>query len=91
MSKIILTGYIIVADTDLVAIKNELPIHAQLTREEVGCIFFEVLQDEINENKFNVYEEFVDRAAFELHQQRIANSTWALASKNAVRHYTIQE
>lgn len=91
MPIIILTGYILVTDSDLTAIKKALPLHSQLTRAEKGCLVFEVSQDKDNANRFNVYEEFVDKKAFELHQQRVANSNWGLLTKNIERYYSIKE
>ena len=91
MPRIILTGYILVTDTDLTAIKEALPLHSQLTREEKGCLVFEVSPDKHHANRFNVYEEFVDKKAFELHQQRVANSNWGLLTKNVERYYSIKE
>jgi len=91
LSKIILIGHIVVSDIDLVAVKEALTSHIELTRQELGCLVFDVSQDETNKNQFNVYEEFIDRNAFEAHQQRVANSDWALVSKNVERHYRIEK
>jgi quinol monooxygenase YgiN len=41
--------------------------------------------------RFDVYEEFVDRAAFDRHQERAAGSEWGTVSRNAQRFYEISE
>lgn len=68
MTKIILEGHIVVSDSDLVAVMAELPTHIQLTRQEDGCLRFDVTQNPGAQNMFFVYEEFIDRVAFEAHQ-----------------------
>ena len=71
MAKVILTGHIIVPDADIAAVKIELINHIALTRQESGCLVFEVSQDTENRNRFNVYEEFSDRTSFASHQDRV--------------------
>lgn len=91
MPKVILKGYILVTDTDLAAVKKELLNHIQLTRQEEGCLVFEVSQDTENSNRFNVYEEFTDSISFESHQKRVRNSRWGEVSENVSRHYQIND
>ena len=89
MSKVVLQGFIIVPDSDLVAVKAELIIHKKLTLEEAGCLIFAVTPDELNTNKFSVYEEFVNQSAFDSHQTRVKSSRWGNITKNVERHYEI--
>lgn len=89
MPTIRLQGHIIVPDGDLPKILLELPKHIELTRQEGGCLTFDVSQDPDNKNRFNVYEEFVDHNAFENHQKRVKNSNWGRITANAERHYSI--
>jgi len=91
LSKIILQGYIVVPDSDLFEIKKELPKHIDQTLKEEGCLVFNVTQDDSDKNIYNVYEEFVDRASFERHQQRVSNSRWGKLTVDAKRHYQITE
>ena len=91
MNKVILKGFIIVPTADLSAIKKALISHKELTRNEPGCLMFNVTQSEINLNRFDVYEEFINKAAFEQHQVRVKNSTWGKAAANVERHYEIFE
>lgn len=88
---ITLEGYIIVPATCLNSIKEELPNHIRLTREEEGCHVFQVSQDSDNVNRFNVYEEFSSKSAFELHQRRVKDSRWGQISRDVERHYKVTE
>jgi len=89
LSKVILRGHIIVPDTDLAIVKSELPIHEKLTKQESGCLIFKVLQDQNDPSKFNVYEEFIDKNAFDSHQLRVKHSNWGNVTKNVKRFYQI--
>ena len=91
MSRVILKGFIIVPAEDLAAVKEELINHKNLTNNESGCLVFEVAQCESNPNRFDVYEEFVTKAAFEAHQQRVKDSYWGEVTVNVERHYEIFE
>lgn len=91
MSKIILQGHIIVPGADLASVQLELPTHIELTRQEAGCLVFQVTQDSENKNVFNVYEEFIDRDAFEAHQERVKESCWGQVAANVERHYQVCE
>ena len=91
MKKVILKGFIIVPTADLPAVKKALISHKELTRNEPGCLMFNVTQSEFNLNRFDVYEEFIDRTAFEQHQARVKGSAWAKATVNVHRHYEIFE
>lgn len=89
--KVTLEGYIKVAEKDLSEILKELPKHIELTRQEIGCISFQVSQDPQNKDTFLIYEEFIDKAAFENHQQRVKNSRWGEVAKDAQRHFQTSE
>ncbi|MFP6847979.1 MAG: antibiotic biosynthesis monooxygenase [Pseudomonas sp.] len=89
MSKVILEGFIVVPEADLKQIKEELPTHIELTRNEPGCMVFHVEQSATDVQRFAVYEEFDSEAAFEQHQARVAGSRWGSVTKDVQRHYTI--
>lgn len=86
---IVLQGFIVVPDSDLEIVQNELDIHSKLTRDEKGCVTFSVTQDNKNPYKFNVYEEFESQAAFDYHQSRVQSFKWGKVTKNAIRNYQI--
>jgi len=89
LSKIILQGHIIVPDEDLALVESEIDIHKSLTLQEAGCLIFKVVEDGANVNKFSVYEEFVDQAAFDHHQLRVKQSNWGKVTVNVQRFYDI--
>ncbi len=89
MPKVILEGYVLVADSDIAAVKRELANHIQLTRQEEGCLVFEVSYDAKNMNRLNVYEEFISQEAFNLHQQRLSGTEWGKVSSKLEKYYKI--
>jgi len=91
MSKVTLKGFILVPESELELVKNELVNHKRLTREETGCITFSVIQNSENALRFDVYEEFTDKVAFEQHQKRVKASHWGKVTVNVERHYEIFE
>ncbi|WP_328190152.1 putative quinol monooxygenase [Marinobacter sp. OP 3.4] len=91
MPGIVLRGHIVVPLHDLEPVLQELPVHIELTRKEPGCLIFDVNQDSEVSTIFHVYEEFIDRQAFEAHQHRVQNSNWGRAAASIERHYTIHE
>ena len=89
MPKVILKGFIIVPEPELELVKNELINHKRLTLNEPGCITFCVTENSENPLRFDVYEEFVDRNAFEQHQERVRGSYWGRVTVNVERHYEV--
>jgi len=91
MAKVILQGHIIIRDIDLSVVTYELTRHIELTRKEVGCVVFDVSPDQKNKNIFHVYEEFINRDAFEKHQRRVKQSRWGQVTADVERHYKLIE
>lgn len=91
MEKVTLSGYIEVPKEDLDTVLFELPNHISLTQQEAGCITFTVTQDLEKPYCFDVYEEFIDKTAFEKHQARVKASHWGKVAQNVKRFYTITE
>ncbi len=90
MTKVVLKGHIIVSECDLAAVKEELPNHIALTRDEEGCLVFEVSQAPDNPFRFNVYEEFDNANSYRSHQSRVQASVWGSITTNVERHYTLE-
>jgi quinol monooxygenase YgiN len=84
-----LAGAIVVPPADIEQVRAALPEHIRLTRAEPGCRSFTVTERE--GGRFDVAEEFADRAAFEAHQARAAGTLWAQVSKSAARDYKTWE
>ncbi|WP_425101275.1 putative quinol monooxygenase [Tropicibacter sp. S64] len=75
----------------LAEVRAALQAHVALTRDEPGCIRFEVTEDAAMPGLFHVDEAFSDRAAFEAHQARGAASVWAEVTLGLPRAYEITE
>jgi len=71
MSKVILSGHIVVIESELASVRNALLIHIEATRAEDGCIVFNVEEHTAEVGRFDVYEEFEDSDAFRFHQKRV--------------------
>ncbi|WP_253279547.1 putative quinol monooxygenase [Loktanella sp. 3ANDIMAR09] len=69
------------------AVRAALPAHIALTRQETGCITFDVA--ETTPGVFTVSETFADQAAFDTHQQRAGASEWAEVTAGLPRNYTV--
>ncbi|MEP3480316.1 MAG: antibiotic biosynthesis monooxygenase [Fuerstiella sp.] len=89
LSKITLTGHIVVPIEDLKTVRDALAQHIALTRAEDGCLVFNVDEHAEQNGRFDVYEEFVDRHSFAAHQSRVASSHWGEVTVNVSRHYTV--
>lgn len=82
-----LEGHIDVPADRIAQVSEALKDHIKLTREEAGCIFFNVDACEKIAGRFLVSEAFVDEAAFQFHQERAGASPWADASNGVPRDY----
>ena len=91
MGKVVLQGYIIIPKVELHHVTQVLQQHIELTRAEEGCLVFNVSACDHDLSRYDVYEAFTDRAAFERHQQRVRDSHWGRVTHNVERHYTVSE
>ena len=82
-----LEGYIDVPAERCDAVSEALKEHIRLTREEPGCLFFNVDPCTDVTGRFLVSEAFVDRKAFEAHQSRSQASEWAKMSDGLERKF----
>lgn len=89
MSKVILTGYVIIPENERELYEAAIPIHLKLTRAEPGCLKFTIAADKNDPCRFSLYEEFKDQAAFDHHQTRTEASNWAKISVNMKRHFSV--
>lgn len=92
MTQINLTGFLVartLEEADRVALL--LPAHTRQTLAEPGCLVFEVIRSQSDPCRFAVRECFRDRAAFDAHKARTAETIWARATRGIPRHYTITE
>ena len=88
MSEIHLTGLLVCkSKEEASAVRYHLPEHIKLTRDELGCISFYVVQTD-DPLVWSVEERFVDQPVFDLHQRRAANSDWGRATAGIERRYS---
>ncbi|APZ54755.1 putative quinol monooxygenase [Salipiger abyssi] len=89
MAEIRLTGTMTCPPERAEAVRAALPEHIRLTRAEPGCLHFDVT--ETAPGRFEVFERFADRAAFDAHQARAGASDWARVTAGCPRDYEITE
>ena len=89
MSKVTLNGVLTCAPEDIEIVLSALPEHLRLTRDEPGCICFEVEQLPASPCVFEVRECFADQAAFEAHQLRTRASRWWRLTSHMPRDFSI--
>jgi len=82
-----LTGTIIIPTDMQAALIPLLEQHKAFTRQEPGCLKFDVTQDTDDSTLFHVDELFEDEAAFAHHQSEGAARPWGAASKNLTRDF----
>ncbi|MDO4699452.1 MAG: antibiotic biosynthesis monooxygenase [Moraxella sp.] len=83
----VLKGFILISVKDRQQILSALAEHIELTKAEAGCLKFDITPDDHCQDKYWVYEEFVNKAAFEYHQARVRSSHWGRVSADVERHY----
>jgi len=87
--EVILRGELRCADPgEAERVRAHLADHIALTRAEPGCLAFDVTPTE-TDGVWSVRERFVDEAAFDLHQRRVASSTWGRETAGIQRFYVI--
>ncbi len=72
------------------AVSGALQDHVTLTRNEPGCIKFEVIPCREVELRLLVSEIFQDQASFDAHQARTKASPWAEITAGIPREYSIR-
>jgi len=92
MARITVTGFLIARSLDEAdAVSVLLPEHLRLTRDETGCVLFDVFRSTADPCRFAVHEVFVDRAAYEAHQARTRASPWWQSTRDIPREYVLTE
>lgn len=76
-------------DAEAARVRAHLPAHLALTRAEPGCLAFDVDPTD-DPLVWRVGERFVDEAAFDAHQRRVAASAWGTATAGIDRRYEIR-
>lgn len=88
--RVLLNGYLDVPAERWHAVHAALEDHITLTRNEPGCIKFEVTPCREVELRLLVDEIFQDQPAFDAHQARAKDSPWAKITAAIPRDYSIR-
>ncbi|ANT59300.1 antibiotic biosynthesis monooxygenase [Salipiger sp. CCB-MM3] len=89
MSAVQLTGTMTAPEDRAEAVRAAMPEHIRLSREEPGCVFFELR--ETDPGVFEVSELFLNRAAFDAHQARTRASDWFRVTGDLPRDYDVAD
>lgn len=84
-----LTGRLVCKDADEAAlVRQYLPEHKKLTKEENGCVSFEVTET-ADPLIWKVEELFSNQTTFDAHQTRTRASVWGSETRAIAREYDI--
>lgn len=76
------------SEREAATVVSELPLHTELTRAEPGCEHF-VVERTDDPLVWSVSERFVNREAFDAHQEHVRISNWGQATAGIERDYVI--
>ncbi|MEN4798241.1 MULTISPECIES: putative quinol monooxygenase [Pantoea] len=86
-----LTGHLVCKSAEEAElVRQYFPEHKELTREETGCVSFEV-RDTTNPLIWKVEELFTNQTTFDGHQKRTKASVWGKETSAIAREYEITE
>ncbi len=88
MTKVLLTGTMTCAPSEVEDVLALMDEHIRKTRAEPGCLEFELWQDELTPTRFHVNEVFVSEVAFEAHQDRTQRSDWFRVTHHMSRDFS---
>ncbi|KAB7896780.1 antibiotic biosynthesis monooxygenase [Rouxiella sp. S1S-2] len=71
-------------------VRHHLPEHMRLTKDEAGCVSFEVTET-ADPLIWKVEELFTNKETFATHQVRTKASLWGSETRTIVREYEISE
>lgn len=91
MSKVIVSGQIYVPLASLEQLRPAIATHVDLSRAEAGCLAFNLEENRDEPGRFDLYEEFVDSEAFEVHKRRTADSQWGTLGQDVQKDFEVRE
>ncbi len=86
---VIFAGHVDVPKARRHIIAQALPRHIELSRQEPGCLRFDIEADEQIAGRYHIHEVFKTPADFKAHQNRCDTSPWAAAIKGLDGCYLI--
>ncbi len=91
MTKLTITGNILVKDGHRDAVKAELEKLIPITRAEAGCIQYDLHQDNENPNYFMFYENWESRELWQTHMQAQHLQDYMAATDGKVEKFWLHE
>ena len=88
--RVLLNGYVDVPAERWDEVRDALDDHIMLTRNEPGCIMFNVTPCQEVELRLLVEEIFENQEAFDAHQARTQASPWAEITAGLPRNYSVR-
>ncbi len=89
--KLIIVAKIVAKDNKLDLVKAEISKLIDVTREEEGCITYDLHQDNENPNFFLVYEIWENEILWKKHAENPNLSAFTKATEGAVAEFTVNQ
>ncbi|MEM8716003.1 MAG: putative quinol monooxygenase [Cyanobacteria bacterium P01_G01_bin.4] len=91
MSKLTITGHILANPDHIELVKTELETLVPVTRQEAGCIQYDLHQDNENPAYFMFYENWESRELWQTHMNAPHLAAYLAATEGAVEKFWIHE
>lgn len=91
MAKLTITGNVLVKDSHIDFVKEELLKLIPITRAEEGCIQYDLHQDNENPNYFMFYENWENRELWQTHMANDHLKAYVAATDGMVEKFWIHE
>ncbi|GEM75491.1 putative quinol monooxygenase [Vibrio sagamiensis] len=91
MSKLTIVANIVANEDKIELVKSELIKLIDITRNEEGCINYDLHQDHNNPAHFMFYENWVSRELWQVHMGNKHLSEYISATEGAVASFTLNE
>ncbi len=88
--RVLLNGYVDVPADRWEEVREAMQDHITLTRNEAGCVMFNVTPCREVELRLLVEEIFENQQAFDAHQARTKTSPWADITAGIPREYSVR-
>lgn len=91
MNKLTIVSNIIANEDKIELVKNELLKLIPITRDEEGCINYDLYQDNENPAHFTFYENWETKELWEIHMNNTHLSEYMKATEWSVTSFTINQ
>lgn len=91
MTKLTIVANIVAKDDNIELVKAELLKLIDITRDEEGCINYDLHQDNEHPAHFTFYENWVSRELWQTHMANTHLAAYMAATEGAVENFTLNE